>query len=143
MKGSMPNPLDIYAAPQNFVQPILPGWEVGNVYNVTEKNSGAPDTERDIVAQRSYGRQLGWVIDAVAALIEDQPEEKRAKAFQQLLKLREDIEGFKAEAAARRLKHAASDLATLQAKKPDEYKRVAAELREVLKKIDEQQVPST
>ena len=26
MKGSMPNPLDFFAAPRNFVQPILPGW---------------------------------------------------------------------------------------------------------------------
>ena len=25
MKGSVPNPLDVFATPQNLVQPILPG----------------------------------------------------------------------------------------------------------------------
>jgi hypothetical protein len=49
MKGSMPNPLDFFAAPRNFVQPILPGW-FGSVTNITEQNSSAPDTEREIVA---------------------------------------------------------------------------------------------
>jgi hypothetical protein len=31
MKGSMPNPLDVFAAPRNLVQPILPGWVFGSV----------------------------------------------------------------------------------------------------------------
>src|SRR5258705_6888784 len=43
MKGSMPNPLDVFAAPRNLVQPILRGWVFGSVTNVTEQNSSAPD----------------------------------------------------------------------------------------------------
>lgn len=69
IKGSVPNPLDVFAAPQNFVQPILPGWVLGSVTNITEQNSSAPDTEREIVSKYSYGRQLGRVMDALALLI--------------------------------------------------------------------------
>src|SRR5260370_41076569 len=76
MKGSMPNPLDIFAAPQNVAQSILPGWVFGSVINVTEQNSSAPDTEREIVATHSYGRQLGRVIDALAVLIAELPKAK-------------------------------------------------------------------
>src|SRR5262249_42009991 len=82
MRGSMPNPLDVFTAPRNLVQPILPGWVFGNMINVTEKNSSAPDTEREIVAAHSYGRQLGRVMDAVATLIAELPRAKQdATAF--------------------------------------------------------------
>src|SRR5512145_2677242 len=46
-------------APDSLTQPILPGWTFGNVITVTERNSSAPETERAIVAEESYGRQLG------------------------------------------------------------------------------------
>jgi hypothetical protein len=49
-------------APQVLTQPILPGWLAGNNINVTEENSSSPETEREIVAKYSYGRQLGRVI---------------------------------------------------------------------------------
>ena len=84
IKGSMPNPLDVFAAPQTLVQPILPGWVFGSVTNVTEQNSSAPETEREIIAAQSYGRQLGRVMDALAVLIADLPKaEQDAKAFQE------------------------------------------------------------
>jgi hypothetical protein len=134
VKGSVPNPLDVFAPPQNLVQPILPGWVFGSMINVTEQNSGAPDTERDIVAAHSYGRQLGRVIDAVAALIAELPKADRgAKPFEELVKLRQDIEDIKLQAAARRLDRVASDLATLKEAKPDEYERLAGRLRDALK----------
>ena len=134
MKGSMPNPLDFFAAPRNFVQPILPGW-FGSVTNITEQNSSAPDTEREIIAAQSYGRQLGRVMDALAVLIADLPKAKRdATAFEEFAKLRREIDGIKAEAAARRLDRIAADLATLKETKPEEYKRLAATLREALER---------
>jgi hypothetical protein len=134
MKGSVPNPLDVFAAPQNLVQPILPGWVLGSTINVTEQNSSAPDTEREIVAVHSYGRQLGRVIDALAALIADLPMgNQQAKPFEELIKLRREIDDIKLRAAARRLDHIVSDLATLKEAKPDEYERMAAKLREALK----------
>ena len=67
-------------------QPINPGWTFGNLISVTEQNSTSPDTERDIVAAHSYGRQLGRLMDAVAGLIAELPEASRqAPAFQELL----------------------------------------------------------
>jgi hypothetical protein len=132
MKGSMPNPLDFFAAPRNFVQPILPGW-FGSVINITEQNSSAPDTEREVVAAQSYGRQLGRVMDALAVLIADLPKEKQdATAFEEFAKIRREIDDIKAKAAAQRLDRAAADLATLKETKPDEYERVAATLRKAL-----------
>ena len=132
MKGTMPNPLDFFAAPRNFVQPILPGW-FGIVTNITEQNSSAPDTEREIVAAQSYGRQLGRVMDALAVVIADLPEEQQdASAFEEFAKLRREIDDIKAQAAARRLDRIAADLATLKATKPEEYERLAATLRKAL-----------
>ena len=133
MKGSMPNPLDFFAAPSNVAQSILPGW-FSIVTNITEQNSSAPDTEREIVAAQSYGRQLGRVMDALAVLIADLPKEKQeATAFEEFSKIRREIEDIKAQAAARRLDHIAVDLATLKETKPEEYERIAATLREALK----------
>jgi hypothetical protein len=132
MKGTMPNPLDFFAAPRNFVQPILPGW-FGIVTNITEQNSSAPETEREIVAAQSYGRQLGRVIDALAVVIADLPEEQQdAPAFEEFAKLRREIDDIKAQAAARRHDRIAADLATLKATKPEEYERLAATLRKAL-----------
>ncbi|MCP3392389.1 hypothetical protein NLM27_26955 [Bradyrhizobium sp. CCGB12] len=134
MKGSMPNPLDFFAAPRNFVQPILPGWVFGSVTNITDQNSSAPDTEQEIVAAQSYGRQLGRIMDALALLIADLPKEKQdATAFAEFAKLHREINDIKAQAAARHLDRIAADLATLRETKPKEYERVAATLRQVLK----------
>ena len=134
MKGSFPNPLDVVAAPQNLLQPILPGWVFGSVTNITEQNSSAPDTEREIVAAHSYGRQLGRVMDALALLIADLPKAKQdQQAFEEFAKIRREVDDIKANAAAGRLNRIAADLATLKETKPDEYERLAALLREVLK----------
>jgi hypothetical protein len=135
IKGSMPNPLDVFAVPRNLVQPILPGWVFGSVTNITEQNSSAPDTEREIVAGHSYGRQLGRVMDALALLITDLPKTKQnAQAFEELIKIHREIDDIKVQAAARRLDRIAADLATLKETKPEQYERLAATLREVLKR---------
>jgi hypothetical protein len=134
MKGSMPNPLDVFAAPQNLAQSILPGWVFGGVVNVTEQNSSAPDTEREIVAKQSYGRQLGRIMDALVVLIaEQQKEGRKAKAFDTLTELDREINAVKTQAAASRLDRVIADLATLKEKERKEYDRVAAILRDVLK----------
>jgi hypothetical protein len=134
VKGSVANPLDVFAPPENLVQPILPGWVFGSMINVTEQNSSAPDTERDIVAVHSYGRQLGRVIDAVAALIAELPKaNQESKPFEELMKLRREIDDIKLRAATRRLDYIVSDLTTLKKAKPDEYERIAVKLREALK----------
>ena len=132
LKGSMPNPFDVFAAPQSLVQPILPGWVFGSVTNITEQNSSAPDTEQQIVAAHSYGRQLGRVMDALAVLIADSPRQD-APAFEEFARMCGQIDDIKAKSAARRLDRAAADLATLKETKPEDYERLAAQLREALK----------
>jgi hypothetical protein len=53
------------------------------VTNITEQNSSASDTEREIIAAQSYGRQRGRIMDAVAVLVADLPKERQGeKAFQ-------------------------------------------------------------
>jgi hypothetical protein len=131
----MPNPLDFFAPPRSFVQPILPGWVFGNVTNITEQDSSAPDTEREIVSSQSYGRQLGRVMDALAVLIADLPKAKQdEKAFKEFTEIRREIDDIKAQAAARRLDRIPADLTTLKETKPEEYERLAAMLREVLRR---------
>jgi hypothetical protein len=124
----MSNPPD---APRNLAQPILPGWF--SVTNITEQNSSAPDTEREILAKHSYGRQLGRVMDAVAVLIGDLPAERQEEsAFKEFAAIRDEIDKIKTQAAARRLNCIAADLATLKKTKPREYESLAAKLRETL-----------
>jgi len=109
-----------------LTQPIQPGWTFGNVI-VNEGNSGSPDTERDIVSEESYGRQLGRITDAVAALIEERPRGlPRPKAFDDLLALRDRIEKIKSRSAASRLARIESDLVKLKAERPEDYRRIAS-----------------
>jgi hypothetical protein len=117
-------------SPANFTQPILPGWTFGNLITVTERNSSAPDTERDIVAAHSYGRQLGRVIDALAVLIAERPQGAApSEAFDKLRELEDRIRSIKSEAAVRRSERIRSDLALLKTEKPEEYRRLVSELR--------------
>lgn len=116
-------------APQSLVQPILPGWTFGNLINVTEANSSSPDTERDIVARESYGRQLGRVIDALEVLIQERPEDAPGSAaLDELLSLGRRIKEIKAQSMASRVKRIEADLARLKKECPDEYRRIASAL---------------
>ena len=62
-------------APQNLVQPILPGWTL----NVNAFNSSAPQTEAEVLQKHSYGRQLGRIADALAVLIAAAPAKVRGE----------------------------------------------------------------
>jgi len=129
---------DIYAratpfpslAPQVLTQPILPGWLFANSINVTEENSSSPETEREIVAKQSYGRQLGRIIDVLGDLIEKwpggAPDDPSVRHFAEL---RDGIEAIK----TKRVEQAISDLADLKQRNRDEYERLAARLEEVMK----------
>jgi hypothetical protein len=132
------SPLDFFermlpVAPDKLDQQINPGWTFGNLISVTEQNSSAPDTEREIVAAHSYGRQLGRIIDAVTALIAEQSEaEQQNPAFKQLAELQDQIAKIKSRSAARRLDRFATDLAELRKTDEAEYQRVADKLRKTL-----------
>jgi hypothetical protein len=117
-------------APQGLTQPILPGWLVGNSINVTEENSGSPETEREILAKYSYGRQLGRIIDVLSDLIEKWPGgAPDDPPVQHFAELRDDIEGIK----TKRIAQAISDLAEMKQRNPDEYERLVPRLQEILR----------
>jgi hypothetical protein len=121
------------AAPETLSQPILPGWMFGNVISVTEQNSSAPETERAIVAEQSYGRQLGRIMDALMVLIADRPAgDGEPQALQDLVALHAEIEAIKTKAAADRLQAVQSDLARLKSADPAEFERISGELRALL-----------
>jgi hypothetical protein len=120
-------------APNALSQPILPGWIFGNMISVTEQNSSAPDTEREVVASESYGRQLGRIMDALCVLISERPHAAPpAKALDDLMELHQRIEQIKFKAAIRRVQSIQSDLAMLKIEAPAEYQRLTAELKQVL-----------
>jgi hypothetical protein len=120
-------------ASDDFVQPINPGWNFRNLISVTEQNSSAPDTERDIVSVESYGRQLGVVIDALVELIKERPKSASQKpSLNELLALRDKIEKIKLKSAQRRLDHIATDLAELRKSDKPQYQRLAQKLRKAL-----------
>jgi hypothetical protein len=116
-------------APQSLVQPILPGWTFGNLINVTEANSSSPETERNIVARESYGRQLGRVIDALEVLIRERPADApQDPALDELASLGRRIREIKMQSRASRVERIEADLARLKKECPDEYRRIASSL---------------
>jgi hypothetical protein len=112
------------------VQPILPGW----TFNINSGNSTAPQTEVDVVAKHSYGRQIGRMSDALELLIEERhgetPEEKRLSDF---LTMKHEIDKVKQDAAATRIERIVKDLALLKAQDQEQYLRLRDALREALK----------
>jgi hypothetical protein len=116
--------------PDHFVQPILPGW----TFNINSGNSTAPQTEAEVVARHSYGRQIGRMSDALALLIAQShgntPEDK---PFADFLKMKREIDKVKQDAAAARVERIVKDLALLEAQDHDQYARLRNALREALK----------
>ena len=116
-------------APQSLTQPINPGWTLGNVINVTENNSRAPDTEREIVSRHSYGRQLGRIMEALLVVLDNGAVDKRklSAADQQrvadLRALAHDIDELKSREAIKRVERIVADLAYLQDRHPKVYAR--------------------
>jgi hypothetical protein len=114
----------------NLVQPILPGW----TFNINSNNSTAPQTEADVVAKHSYGRQIGRMSDALELLIEERygktPEDKRLSGF---LTMKHEIDKVKQDAAATRIERIVKDLALLKAQDQEQYARLREALREALK----------
>ncbi len=114
-------------APQNLTQPIT----LGGIVNITENNSSAPDTEREVLAHHSYGRQLGRIIDALSVVIEQTlPTDKLTKAQRECVDafttMSGEIREIKEHEALKRVERIARDLAFLKDKHPDEYRKVQA-----------------
>lgn len=115
-------------ASQALSQPVLPGWLVADSISVTEESSSSPQTERDIVARYSYGRQLGRVIDVPGELIErwpgGAPDDPAVRRFAEL---RDEIEEIKTQGIVR----AVSELVERKQRNPGGYARLAPKLREI------------
>ncbi len=125
--------MKMFMPPQNLVQPILPGWNLGSIINGTEENSTAPDTERDIVAHDSYGRQLGKILDALEILITERAQPGALpRELGEILQLHEKIEETKAKAAKRRLDRVTADLDVLKQGDQEEYARIVSVLRSAI-----------
>jgi hypothetical protein len=117
-------------APNSLSQPILPGWTFGNSIIVNETNSTSPETERQIVAQDSYGRQLGRVMDAVAALIRERPPgSPPVQALDDLLKLSAKIDAIKEQSLQARAQRLAGELALLKRDHREQFQQVMAEVQ--------------
>lgn len=119
--------------PGAFVQPILPGWSL----NINSHNSTAPETEVDIVAKHSYGRQIGRISDALRALVlEAHPKQPTTGPLGEFMTMWDEIEKVKLDGAAERLGRIAADLALLKDKDHDEYLQLRDALRRALKQTD-------
>ena len=110
---------------RSFTQPILPGW----TFNIDSNNSSSPQTEADIVAQVSYGKQLGRINDALAWLIAHRDAAAGAPAFADFLAMTAQIDAAKTAGVGKRVAQLAADLALLKKTNRQEYDRLSAALR--------------
>ena len=114
-------------APEKLEQPILP---ITFSTTINEANSSAPDTERRILAQDSYGRQIGRLMDVVALLIEREAKEDPAlakdKCVSDLMELKTRIDQEKTEARRTRQDRLVEDLLDLRRKDAATFKAVIA-----------------
>jgi hypothetical protein len=113
-------------APETLVQPVLPGWS----FNINSNNSSAPQTELDVVAKHSYGRQIGRMADALAALVVERhgphPSDRSLIDF---LAMKEEIDLVKQDTAMARLERFKKDLELLREQDPSAYQQLRAALR--------------
>ena len=116
-------------APDNLVQPILPGW----TFNINSANSTSPQTEAEVVARHSYGRQIGRMADALElVLVEKYGKASEDKRVADFLNMKREIDQVKQDAAAARIEQITKDLAFLKTRDEGQYARLRDALREAL-----------
>jgi hypothetical protein len=117
-------------APQNFEQPILPGWIFGSVVHIDEHNSAAPEVEAAVLREQSYGRQLGQIMDALQVLIDERGKAGRVRNpyIDKFTAMKRDIDHIKAQTAAARVQQLGTDLAILKNHDRAQYDRLRAEI---------------
>jgi hypothetical protein len=121
----------ISLAPQELSQSINPGWIFGSVI-VNQRNSSAPATEQAILAEESYGRQIGKLLEAVYELTKEKPGSASNPAFQDIAGLREKVEGLKRKAADTRIDQLRRDLELLKAFDNAAFEKKVEALRALL-----------
>ncbi len=117
-------------APSSLSQSILPGW---SFFTVNEGNSSAPDTERRIVAQDSYGRQIGRLMDVVEILVKEaekgNPALKDDTCVKALDELKIRIDDAKQAAQKARQDRLIEDLLALKDKDKEKFAAVMAAVK--------------
>jgi hypothetical protein len=117
-------------------EPILPnGTFAGVVINV--QNSSDRGMESVIVNQRSYGLQLGKILDALAELAKERADAgKTGKLFNEITRLYEQIEEIKDRTAEGRLRQLIQDLERLGQSDTRNARTLVARLRALIERID-------
>lgn len=113
----------------SFQQPILPGWSFAGVV-VNENNSSDPAMEHAIVSHQSYGKQIGRMMDVVAALSKLSSVDRNVSPYKEFFEVVDDIKDIKKEAADARFEKTLKDLEALKKDDKDKFEqcllRVAA-----------------
>ena len=125
------NPFQAFAnAIPAFSQPILPGWTL----NIDSNNSSSPRTEGLVVSRFSYGRQLGQINDALAAIIATLPAATQAlPQVKRFIDLKARIDALKDGNLDDRVASVAAELAALKRRKDKRaFDKASAPLRELL-----------
>ena len=114
-------------APDNLTQSINSGWTFGNII-VNSGNSTAPDTERALVNEVSYGRQIGILLDAVEHLIKLLPAgaDKHDETLKGVLDLARQVRKIKGQAKTQRKDRLIAELLFLKGHDPEAWAKVMA-----------------
>ncbi|WP_395701766.1 hypothetical protein [Aquabacterium sp.] len=114
--------------PDRLTQPINPGWTFGNLI-VNQQNSSAPEVEQSVVSRHSYGRQIGRLMEAVAALGEALPKTANDPRIQDFRALAAEVAQIKQASATQRLDRLRAELQALKAQDPQAWKDLTTALR--------------
>lgn len=123
-----PNAFDF--APQRLDQPINPGWSFGNtIVTINRANSSAPEIERAVVEQHSYGRQIGRMMDALTAMIETLPAARRKdERIVEFTEIVREVQAIKRRAELPQVQRLQAELEALRRDDPKAWAELSAAL---------------
>ena len=120
-------------APNTLQQPINTGWSFGPTINVNSGNSTSPQVEAEVLQRHSYGRQIGRISDALAALIGERGAAAASDPrYAKFLQMKAEVDAIKADVALQRIEQLRGELAVLKTERPAEHRRLLKALRELL-----------
>jgi hypothetical protein len=125
-------------APENLEQQILRGWIFGPVVTINERNSAAPEVEAAVLQTKSYGRQLGQIVDALQVLIDERAQTgaPQNSEIDKFTTMKQEIDRIKAATAATQVQQLGNDLAILKKQDRAEYDRLRADILRALGEQD-------
>ena len=117
-------------APDWLAQSFNNGWTFGNVIQVTNQNSSAPEVEREVVSQYSYGKQIGQIMEAVVVISKAVPAVAKNAEVKKLIAMAEDIDRLKDKARQQRLNDLVKELQALKSTDQQEWAKLMALLED-------------